>query len=107
MVRTFAAADIGSNTAHLLVAATDGELVMRVDNLNEWIPLGEVVTRYGEIPKDVMEMLTLAVKEFKRIAMSKKVDGFYVFATEGTRLARNHGAVIEKIFKETGVKVDI
>ena len=107
MVRTFAAADIGSNTAHLLVAATDGELVMRVDNLNEWIPLGEVVTRYGEIPKDVMEMLTLAVREFKRIATSKKVDGFYVFATEGTRLARNHRAVLERIFKETGVKVEI
>ena len=107
MVRTFAAADIGSNTAHLLVAATDGELVMRVDNLNEWIPLGEVVARYGEIPKDVMDMLTLAVKEFRRIATSKKVDGFYVFATEGTRLARNHGLVLEKIFKETGVKVEI
>ncbi len=107
MVRTFAAADIGSNTAHLLVAATDGELVMRVDNLNEWIGLGEVVTRHGEIPKDVMEMLSLAVKEFKRIAVSKKVDGFYVFATEGTRLARNHAAVIEKIFKETGVQVEI
>ncbi len=107
MVRTFAAADIGSNTAHLLVAATDGELVMRVDNLNEWIPLGEVVTRLGEIPKDVMEMLTLAVKEFKRIATSKKVDGFYVFATEGTRLARNHKAVLDKIFKETGVRVEI
>lgn len=107
MVRTFAAADIGSNTAHLLVAATDGELVMRVDNLNEWIPLGEVVTRLGEIPKDVMEMLTLAVKEFKRIATSKKVDGFYVFATEGTRLARNHAEVLEKILKETGVKVEV
>lgn len=107
MVRTFAAADIGSNTAHLLVAATDGELVMRVDNVNEWIPLGEVVTRYGEIPKDVMEMLILAMKEFKRVAMSKKVDGFYVFATEGTRMARNHQAVIDKIQKETGVKVEV
>ncbi len=107
MVRTFAAADIGSNTAHLLVAATDGELVMRVDNLNEWIPLGEVVSRLGEIPKDVMEMLTLAVKEFKRIATSKKVDGFYVFATEGMRMARNHTEVLERIYRETGVKVEI
>ncbi len=107
MVRTFAAADIGSNTAHLLVAATDGELVMRIDNVNEWIPLGEVVTRHGEIPKDVMEMLTLAMREFKRVAASKKVNGFYVFATEGTRMARNHDAVIEKIHKETGVKVEI
>ncbi len=107
MVRTFAAADIGSNTAHLLVAATDGELVMRVDNLNEWIPLGEVVSRLGEIPKDVMEMLTLAVREFKRIATSKKVDGFYVFATEGMRMARNHAEVLERIYRETGVKVEI
>ena len=107
MVRTFAAADIGSNTAHLLVAATDGELVMRVDNLNEWIPLGEVVGRLGEIPRDVMELLTLAVKEFKRIATSKKVDGFYVFATEGTRLAKNHTEVVEKIYKDTGVRVEI
>lgn len=107
MVRTFAAADIGSNTAHLLVAATDGELVMRVDNLNEWIPLGEVVTRQGEIPKDVIEMLILAMKEFKRVASSKKVSGFYVFATEGTRMARNHLAVLEKIQKETGVRVEV
>lgn len=107
MTRIFATADIGSNTAHLLVAATDGELVMRVDNLNEWIPLGEVVTRLGEIPKDVMEMLTLAMKEFKRVAASKKVAGFYVFATEGTRMARNHQAVLDKIYKETGVKVEV
>ena len=107
MVRTFAAADIGSNTAHLLVAATDGELVMRVDNLNEWIPLGEVVTRYGEIPKDVMEMLILSMREFKRVATSKKVAGFYVFATEGTRMATNHKAVLDRIQKETGVKVEV
>ncbi|MBS1701647.1 MAG: hypothetical protein JST12_08300 [Armatimonadetes bacterium] len=107
MVRTYAAADIGSNTAHLLVAATDGELVMRVDNLNEWIPLGEVVTRHGEIPKDVTEMLILAMKEFKRVATSKKVAGFYVFATEGTRMARNHRSVLDKIQKETGVKVEV
>jgi len=55
--RVFAAADIGSNTAHLLVAATDGSLVMRIDNYNEWIPLGEVVTRVGSIPKEVTQDL--------------------------------------------------
>lgn len=107
MIRTFAAADIGSNTAHLLVAATDGELVMRVDNLNEWIPLGEVVARQGEIPKDIIEQLVLAMKEFRRVADSKKADSLYVFATEGMRMARNHDAVIKKILKETGVVVEI
>jgi exopolyphosphatase/guanosine-5'-triphosphate,3'-diphosphate pyrophosphatase len=107
MIRTYAAADIGSNTAHLLVAATDGQLVMRIDNVNEWIPLGEVVTRHSEIPKEYIEQLVLAMKEFKRVAESKKADGLYVFATEGMRMARNHEAVLRKIAKETGVKVEI
>ena len=97
MVRTFAAADIGSNTAHLLVGSTNGELVMRIDNLNEWIPLGEVVSRNGEIPKDIVEQLVLAMKEFRRVAENKKADALYVFATEGMRLARNHSDVLKKI----------
>jgi exopolyphosphatase / guanosine-5'-triphosphate,3'-diphosphate pyrophosphatase len=107
MIKTLAAADIGSNTAHLLVAATDGELVMRIDNLNEWIPLGEVVSRHGEIPKDSAEQLVLAMREFRRVADAKKAESLYVFATEGMRMARNHEQVLKKILKETGVAVDI
>jgi exopolyphosphatase / guanosine-5'-triphosphate,3'-diphosphate pyrophosphatase len=107
MIRTFAAADIGSNTAHLLVAATDGHLVMRVDNVNEWIPLGEIVARHSEIPKEYVDQLVLAMREFRRVAESKKADALYVFATEGMRMARNHEAVLKKIAKDTGVQVQI
>ena len=80
---------------------------MRVDNLNEWIPLGEVVAKQGEIPKEIIEQLVLAMKEFRRVSDSKKADALYVFATEGMRIARNHDAVIKKILKETGVVVEI
>ncbi len=107
MTRTFAAADIGSNTAHLLVAATDGELVMRLDNLNEWIPLGEVVARKGEIPKEIAESLVLAMREFRRVAELRKAEGLYVFATEALRVARNADAVLKLIKKETGVTVEV
>lgn len=107
MTRILAAADIGSNTAHLLVAATDGQLVMRIDNFNEWIPLGEVVARTGQIPKEIVTQLVLAVKEFKRISTSKQAESLYVFATEGMRSALNHRAVLKKILDETGVKVDV
>ena len=107
MTRILAAADIGSNTAHLLVAATDGNLVMRIDNFNEWIPLGEVVARTGEIPKEIIQQLVQAVKEFKSVAAAKQAESLYLFATEGMRSARNHKAVIKKILDETGVKVDV
>ncbi len=107
MTRLFAAADIGSNTAHLLVAASDGEIVMRVDNVNEWIGLGEVVARRGEIPKDVADQLVLAMKEFRRVTDLKKVRKLYVFATEAMRAAPNHADVIKRIQKETNIRVEI
>lgn len=107
MPRIFAAADIGSNTAHLLVAATEGELVMRIDNFNEWIPLGETVAKLREIPKENVQQLVTAVKEFRRVALNKQAEGLYVFATEAMRAARNHEAVLKKIQSETGVKVEI
>lgn len=107
MTRTFAAADIGSNTAHLLVAATDGEIVMRVDNLNEWIPLGEVVARTGSIPEEMVEQLVLAMREFRRVAVAKRAVGMYVFATEAMRQAKNHEKVLKRIRAEAEVIVEI
>jgi exopolyphosphatase / guanosine-5'-triphosphate,3'-diphosphate pyrophosphatase len=107
MARILAAADIGSNTAHLLVAATDGDIVMRIDNLNEWIPLGEIVTRQGEIPKEYADQLVGVMKEFRRVAAAKGADRIYVFATEAMRVAANHSSVLKRIKTETGVSVDL
>lgn len=107
MTVVFGAADIGSNTAHLLVAATDGELVMRVDNYNEWVPLGETVSRTGMIPKEMTHQLILAVKEFKRLCQSHGAKTLYVFGTEGLRMARNSDQVLKKIEGETKIKVEI
>ncbi len=107
MTRVFAAADIGSNTAHLLVAATDGSLVMRIDNYNEWIPLGETVAREGAITKEQSQQLVSVVREFRRVSKDKQAQSLYVFATEGLRQARNHAEVVKKIATETGTRLDI
>ncbi|MBC8065681.1 MAG: hypothetical protein H7Y17_12695 [Chlorobia bacterium] len=107
MARILAAADIGSNTAHLLVAATDGDIVMRIDNLNEWISLGEIVARTGEIPKEYADQLVGAVKEFRRVAASKGADRLYIFATEAMRVASNHSIVLKRIKVEAGIGVEI
>jgi exopolyphosphatase / guanosine-5'-triphosphate,3'-diphosphate pyrophosphatase len=107
MARVLAAADIGSNTAHLLVAATDGDLVMRIDNVNEWIALGEVVARQGSIPKEQADQLIAAVKEFKRVAILRAAEGMYVFATEAVRAASNYRDILKRLKSETGVAVDV
>jgi exopolyphosphatase / guanosine-5'-triphosphate,3'-diphosphate pyrophosphatase len=107
MARIFAAADIGSNTVHLLVGATDGELVTRIDNLSEWVGLGEVVARAGFISPERTDHLLQALKECRRVAQSRKAEAIYFFATEAMRSARNHEAVLEKIKKGTGIEVDI
>src|SRR5579872_3040339 len=107
MASVLAAADIGSNTAHLLVAATDGQLVMRIDNVNEWIPLGEEVARQGEVPAERIDELVFAIKEFKRVATLRAAKSLYVFATEAVRSAKNREAVIRKIKSETGIAVDV
>ena len=107
VTRIFAAADIGSNTAHLLVAATDGELVMRIDNYNEWMGLGEIVARKGEIPKENVEQLVGTMTEFRRMAKTHGAGGLYVFATEAIRKARNSEAVLKRVHQESGVKVEI
>lgn len=107
MARVYAAADIGSNTAHLLVAATNGELVMRIDNMNEWIALGETVARLGEIPSEQADRLVQSVKEFKRVASARAANGLYIFATEAVRIAKNHKEVLKRIKSETGVTVEI
>jgi exopolyphosphatase/guanosine-5'-triphosphate,3'-diphosphate pyrophosphatase len=80
---------------------------MRIDNYNEWIPLGEMVARHGEVPKEQTGQLVAAVKEFKRICKDKQVQSLYVFATEGLRTAANHNQVIKKISIETGILVEI
>ena len=107
MTRVYAAADIGSNTAHLLVAATDGSLVMRIDNYNEWIALGETVAKTGSIQKEQFQQLVSAVKEFKRLAREKQAHSMYVFATEAMRSASNCLEVIKRISSDTGILVEI
>jgi exopolyphosphatase / guanosine-5'-triphosphate,3'-diphosphate pyrophosphatase len=107
MPRTFAAADIGSNTAHLLVAETDGQSVKRVDNVSEWVALGETVAREGKVPKDAADHLAETVIGFRRTAATSGAEAIYIFATEAIRAAANHDQVLEKIREHSKVRVDV
>ncbi|MBS1707861.1 MAG: hypothetical protein JSS65_03965 [Armatimonadetes bacterium] len=102
-----AAADIGSNTAHMLVADVTPTGLRRIVNESEWLSLGEVVKREGHIPKKEAERLLFTLKSFADTASSYKVDALYVFATEAMRRAANHREILKEIKSKVGVKVDL
>ena len=107
MGRVFAAADIGSNTVHLLVAETDGARLTRLDNRSEWIALGETVARHGFIPKAEEDNLVSALKSFRRMARSLGAEYVYLFATEAMRAATNHDEILDRVRESTDMFVDI
>lgn len=108
MPRRFAAADIGSNTVHLLVGEMTGRGgIRRVVNISEWLSLGEIVSKEGKIPSLDTAKLLETLRRYKRISDDAGVESLYVFATEAMRVAENHTKLIDEIRKQTGIKVDL
>jgi exopolyphosphatase/pppGpp-phosphohydrolase len=58
MAQILATADIGSNTIHLLVAMASKKRFRRLVNDSEWLSLGEMVQRRGEISPDAIRQVT-------------------------------------------------
>jgi exopolyphosphatase/guanosine-5'-triphosphate,3'-diphosphate pyrophosphatase len=107
MARILAAADIGSNTAHMLIARTDGSTITRIDNSSDWIALGEVVARMGVIPPAHITRIVSTLKRFKTLASKALAEELVVFATEAMRVAKNHTAVLDTIKAKTGIRVKL
>ncbi|MCW5942156.1 MAG: hypothetical protein KIS66_07980 [Fimbriimonadaceae bacterium] len=107
MLRTLATVDIGSNTAHMLIARTDGKKLSRSVNRSEWLALGQVVQEEGRLPEASIRTILSTIGRFRAAAAEAKAEAFYVFATEAMRAADNHEAVMRLLEKELGAAVDL
>lgn len=107
MRRNLAAADIGSNTVHLLIAETDGKTLQRHYNRTEWLSLGESVARTGGIPPEKETLLLEVLRDYQIACEANRVQRFYVFATEAMRAAKNGQAVLDRIQRELRIDVDV
>jgi exopolyphosphatase / guanosine-5'-triphosphate,3'-diphosphate pyrophosphatase len=105
--KIFASADIGSNTVHLLVAEVSRGGLKRIENLSEWIGLGEVVAREGVVPPEQQMDLLEALRSFREISEQRRARQLYIFATEAMRRASNHREVLARIWEEAGVEVEV
>ncbi len=107
MGRLIAAADIGSNTAHLLIAEVSDTGLKRVVNVSEWLSLGLHVRQYGEIKQGKRKELLEVMKKFQAQLIECGVTESFVFATEAMRRARNYAEIIKEIKAKTGLIVKI
>jgi hypothetical protein len=100
----FGAVDIGSNTVHLIVAATDGHRLTVLTNESVFVRLAGSVLNQGSIPDDRILKTAEAMLHLRNVAQSFGVQRIGVVATEVARTASNTRALLSAVQATTGLE---
>ena len=103
-----AAIDVGTNTALLLVAevSADGTLVPLCE-AQRFIRLGEGVDAARRVGEAAMQRLRAALLDYKALAQDYAAVEIVIGATSASRDARNQDALIDFVYRETGLRYEI
>lgn len=97
------ACDLGSNTIRFV--EIDCKTRERIKEFEKIVKTAEILSSKGIISTSAIERIISAINEAKDIFDFSK--GIYAVATEAIRKAKNGKNVIEQIFKQTGLKIEI
>lgn len=106
-VRHYAALDLGTNNCRLLIARPQGAGFTVVDAFSRIVRLGEGLASSGRLSDAAIERTIAALKicadklRRRNVALSRSV------ATEACRQAVNGEAFIQRVYRETGIVLDI
>nr|WP_299066940.1 exopolyphosphatase [uncultured Allomuricauda sp.] len=112
IIRKFAAVDIGSNAIRLLVNNVieheDKPVTFKKSELIRVpIRLGEDSFVSGKISERNLQRLVKAMQSFDLLMQVYGVEKYMACATSALREASNGEEVVEKVFKESGIKINI
>ncbi|HEX7782921.1 MAG TPA: Ppx/GppA phosphatase family protein [Sphingobium sp.] len=105
--KSYAAIDLGTNNCRLLIARPSADGFVVVDAFSRIVRLGEGLAGSGKISDAAIERaiaaLTICAEKLKRrhVTLARSV------ATEACRRASNGNAFIERVYRETGIALDI
>lgn len=102
-----AAIDIGSNAIRLAIARLRDNTVYISYRSREPVRLGSSVFSKGQIDTEIYEQLKQAIIQFSNQMKNHNVSRYRAIATSAMREAENGAEVVEKLFSETGIKVEI
>jgi exopolyphosphatase/guanosine-5'-triphosphate,3'-diphosphate pyrophosphatase len=105
--RTYAALDLGTNNCRLLIArpAEDGFVV--VDAFSRIVRLGEGLAASGQLSDAAMDRAVAALAICAEKLRRRHVTLVRSVATEACRRAGNGKAFIERVARETGIRLEI
>jgi len=102
-----AAIDIGTNNCRLLIARQKGDDFEVIDAFSRIVRLGEGVAATGVLSPAAMDRTIEALKVCAKKLRRHKGIRARVVATEACRRARNGREFVERVRRETGLRIDV
>lgn len=103
----FAAVDIGSNAARLLIKRLEEDKLKKLLLLRVPLRLGFDVFAKGKVSAKKSEQLIRLLKAYRHLMRIYDVDIFRACATSAMRDAENGPALIKEIEEKTGIRIEI
>ena len=105
--QAYAALDLGTNNCRLLIARPSGENFTVIDAFSRVVRLGEGLAHSGKLSDAAMDRTLAALKVCADKLRKRNVRLARSVATEACRRASNGEAFIERVLRETGIRLDI
>src|SRR5262245_27372648 len=103
-----AAIDIGTNSIHMVIVRVEEHRIFEIiDREKEMVQLGNGSLMRGRLTQEAIERGLAALKAFRQIADSHKVDQIICTATSAVRESSNGREFVRLVKKETGIEIRI
>lgn len=105
--KSYAALDLGTNNCRMLIARPDGDSFYIVDAFSRVVRLGEGLGASGKLSDAAMDRTVAALSTCAEKLMRRNVFLARSVATEACRRASNGPEFVDRVYRETGIKLDI
>lgn len=105
--QAYAALDLGTNNCRLLIARPSGQDFTVIDAFSRVVRLGEGLAASGRLSDEAMERTMAALHVCAEKLKRRNVRLARSVATEACRRAANGAKFIERVRRETGIRLDI
>lgn len=103
----FAALDLGTNSCRMLIARAEGDRFRVVDSFSKNVQLGVGLEGSGRLSRASMQRTIQALRICQQKLRHHKVGHMRLVATEACRRAANGRSFVQKVQRETGLRMEI